>query len=73
MFVLPVQPCPPMDLQFPLTVTHLQQVGGPSAPSTKSLPRFKPERVIRSSSVLQVTSTPGFHLAILFLSAILFH
>lgn len=71
-FVCPVQPCPPMDLQFPVSYHPFTAGEAPSATSAKS-PRFKPERVIWSSLVLQVTSTTRFHQAILFLSAILSH
>lgn len=66
----------PCICNFLLTITRLQKVDGPYATSGKSVTSFKPERVIMvitSSLVLHVTYTPGFHLAILFLSAIIFH
>lgn len=57
---------------FLLTIMRLQKVDGPYATSGKSVTSFKPEMVIRYSLVLYVTYSPGFHLAILFLSAVSF-
>lgn len=58
---------------FLLTGTCLRKVNGPYATSCKLGTSFKPERVTRSCLVLHVTHTPGFYLAVLGLSAIVFH